>query len=91
MAKGSSNDRLGGDRRHAGTLFEGLRRDRRGAVAATVALVLVPLVIAVGLAVDVGRAVAARAPVDGRVVEVLIRPGMEIRELGAVVARLEPR
>ena len=60
MAKGSSNDRLGGDRRHAGTLFEGLRRDRRGAVAATVALVLVPLVIAVGLAVDVGRAVAAR-------------------------------
>ncbi|MCL6609200.1 MAG: pilus assembly protein, partial [Geminicoccaceae bacterium] len=60
MAKASSNDGLGGDRRHAGTLFEGLRRDRRGAVAATVALVLVPLVIAVGLAVDLGRALAAR-------------------------------
>ncbi len=40
---------------------------------------------------QIGRAVAARAPVDGRVVEVLVRPGMEIRELGAVVARLEPR
>ena len=35
---------------------------------------------------QIGRAVAARAPVDGRVVEVLVRPGMEIRELGAVVA-----
>lgn len=37
-----------------------LRDDRRGAIAATVALILVPLVIAVGLAIDVGRAVAAR-------------------------------
>ncbi|MDR7483510.1 MAG: hypothetical protein QN183_04600 [Armatimonadota bacterium] len=40
---------------------------------------------------QIGRAVAARAPVDGRVAEVLVRPGAEIRELGAVVARLEPR
>jgi len=38
-----------------------------------------------------GRAVAARATVDGRVVEVLVGPGAVIRELGAVVARLEPR
>lgn len=38
-----------------------------------------------------GRGVAARAPVDGRVVEVLVRPGTVIRELGVVVARLEPR
>ncbi len=38
-----------------------------------------------------GRAVAARATVDGRVVEVLVRPGSAIRELGAVVARLDPK
>jgi biotin carboxyl carrier protein len=38
-----------------------------------------------------GRGVAARAPVDGRVVEVLVRPGAVIRELGVVVARIEPR
>jgi biotin carboxyl carrier protein len=40
---------------------------------------------------QIGRAPAARAPVDGRVAEVLVSPGTEIRELGAVVARLEPR
>ena len=39
----------------------------------------------------VGRAVAARAPADGTVVEVLVRPGQVIRENGAVVARLLPR
>jgi biotin carboxyl carrier protein len=38
-----------------------------------------------------GRGVAARAPVDGRVLEVLVRPGMMIRELGTVVARLDPK
>ncbi len=38
-----------------------------------------------------GRAVAARATVDGRVLEVLVRPGSAIRELGAVVARLDPK
>jgi biotin carboxyl carrier protein len=38
-----------------------------------------------------GRAVAARATVDGRVVEVLVRPGTVIRELGTVVARIDPR
>ncbi|MDR7485873.1 MAG: biotin attachment protein [Armatimonadota bacterium] len=38
-----------------------------------------------------GRGVAARAPVDGRVVEVLVRPGTVIRELGIVVARLDPK
>lgn len=38
-----------------------------------------------------GQGVAARAPVDGRVVEVLVRPGMMIRELGTVVARVEPK
>jgi biotin carboxyl carrier protein len=38
-----------------------------------------------------GRGVAARAPADGRVVEVLVRPGMTIRELGTVVARIEPK
>ncbi len=38
-----------------------------------------------------GRAVAARATVDGRVVEVLVRPGSTIRELGVVVARLDPK
>ncbi len=38
-----------------------------------------------------GRGVAARAPTDGRVVEVLVRPGTVIRELGTVVARLDPK
>lgn len=38
-----------------------------------------------------GRGVAARATVDGRVLEVLVRPGMTIRELGTVVARLDPK
>lgn len=38
-----------------------------------------------------GRAVAARAPADGVIVEVLVRPGQVIREKGQVVARLEPR
>ena len=38
-----------------------------------------------------GRGVAARAPTDGRVLEVLVRPGALIRELGAVVARLDPK
>ena len=38
-----------------------------------------------------GRGVAARATVDGRVLEVLVRPGATIRELGAVVARLDPK
>ena len=37
------------------------RKDRRGAVAATVALALVPVVTGVGLAIDVGRALAARS------------------------------
>jgi biotin carboxyl carrier protein len=39
----------------------------------------------------VGRAVAARAPADGTVVEVLVRPGQMIREKGEVVARFLPR
>ena len=38
-----------------------------------------------------GRGVAARATVDGRVLEVLVRPGAAIRELGVVVARLDPK
>lgn len=38
-----------------------------------------------------GRGVAARATVDGRVLEVLVAPGAAIRELGAVVVRLEPK
>ena len=38
-----------------------------------------------------GRGAAARAPADGRVVEVLVRPGTVIRELGTVVARFDPR
>lgn len=38
-----------------------------------------------------GRAVAARATVDGRVAEVLVTPGSMIRELGAVVVRLDPK
>jgi len=38
-----------------------------------------------------GRGVAARATVDGRVLEVLVRPGTTIRELGTVVARLDPK
>lgn len=38
-----------------------------------------------------GRGVAGRAPADGRVVEVLVRPGTVIRELGVVVARLDPK
>ncbi len=38
-----------------------------------------------------GRAVAARATVDGRVLEVLVSAGTVIRELGTVVVRLEPR
>lgn len=39
----------------------------------------------------VGRAVAARAPADGSIVEVLVRPGQLIQEKGAVVVRLLPR
>ncbi len=39
----------------------------------------------------VGRGVAARAPHDGVVVEVLVRPGQVIAERGAVVVRLSPR
>jgi biotin carboxyl carrier protein len=38
-----------------------------------------------------GRGAAARAPADGRVVEVLVRPGTVIRELGTVVARFDPK
>jgi len=38
-----------------------------------------------------GRGVAARATVDGRVLEVLVRPGMAIRELGSTVVRLDPK
>lgn len=38
-----------------------------------------------------GRAVAARATVDGRVAEMLVGPGAVIRDLGTVVARIEPR
>lgn len=38
-----------------------------------------------------GRGVAARATVDGRVLEVLVRPGTAIRELGAIVVRLDPK
>jgi len=38
-----------------------------------------------------GRGVAARATVDGRVLEVLVRPGTTIRELGTIVARLDPK
>jgi biotin carboxyl carrier protein len=40
---------------------------------------------------ETGRGVAARAPADGRVTEVLVRPGAVIRELGSVVARLDPK
>lgn len=38
-----------------------------------------------------GRGVAARATVDGRVTEVLVQSGALIRELGAVVARIDPK
>jgi multidrug efflux pump subunit AcrA (membrane-fusion protein) len=38
-----------------------------------------------------GRGVAARATVDGRVLEVLVRPGTIIRELGTIIARLDPK
>jgi biotin carboxyl carrier protein len=40
---------------------------------------------------DTGRAVAARAPTDGRVIDVLVRPGTVIRELGTVVAHIDPK
>jgi|RhiMetdeSRZDD1v2_1073273.scaffolds.fasta_scaffold4198930_1 biotin carboxyl carrier protein len=40
---------------------------------------------------DTGRSVAARAPADGRVTDVLVRPGTVIRELGTVVAHLDPK
>lgn len=39
----------------------------------------------------VGRGVAARAPHDGVVLEVLVRPGQRITEKGTVVVRLNPR
>lgn len=39
----------------------------------------------------VGRGVAARAPRDGVVAEVLVRPGQRIAVKGAVVVRLAPR
>jgi len=35
--------------------------------------------------------VAARATVDGRVVEILVQPGTLIQELGTVVARIDPK
>ena len=38
-----------------------------------------------------GRGAAARATVDGRVVEILVQPGTLIRELGTVVARIDPK
>ncbi|MDQ7840216.1 MAG: biotin attachment protein [bacterium] len=38
-----------------------------------------------------GRAVAARATVDGRVAEMLVGPGTVIRDFGTVVARIEPK
>ncbi len=38
-----------------------------------------------------GRSVAARATVDGRVAEMLVTSGTIIRDLGTVVARIEPR
>src|SRR5687767_4218065 len=38
-----------------------------------------------------GRGVAARAPADGTVTEVFVRPGQVIREKGTVIARIEPR
>lgn len=37
-----------------------------------------------------GRGVAARATADGRVLEVLVRPGTMI-QLGTIVARLDPK
>jgi biotin carboxyl carrier protein len=40
---------------------------------------------------ETGRAVAARAPVDGRIIDVLVRPGTVIRELGTVVAHIDPK
>ncbi len=40
---------------------------------------------------ETGRAVAARAPADGRITEVLVRPGTVIRELGTVVAHIDPK
>lgn len=39
----------------------------------------------------VGSAVAARAPADGTIVEVLVRPGQVISARGIIVARLLPR
>ena len=38
-----------------------------------------------------GRARAAGATVDGRVAEMLVGPGTVIRDLGTVVARIEPK
>ena len=39
----------------------------------------------------IGRGVAARAPHDGVIAEVLVRPGQMIAAKGAVVVRLAPR
>jgi biotin carboxyl carrier protein len=39
----------------------------------------------------VGRGVAARAPHDGVIAEVLVRPGEMITKKGSVVVRLTPR
>lgn len=61
-----------------------LRDDRRGAVAATVALVLVPLVIGVGMAVDVGRAVAARASLRTALDAAALAAAQETTESAAV-------
>lgn len=65
-----------------------LRDDRGGAVAATVALILVPLAIAVGTAIDVGRAVAARTSLRTALDAAALAAAQETSE-SAALATLE--
>ncbi len=83
MANHTSDPRddRAGDRSVLGTR---LGRDEYGAVAATVALILVPLVIAVGIAIDVGRAVAARTSLQTALDAAALAAAQEASESAAL-------
>ena len=73
-----------GPRRRVGTLLG----DRRGAVATVVALAIVPLAIAAGVAIDVGRAVAARTSLRTALDAAALAAAQETSE-AAALATLE--
>ncbi len=60
------------------------RDDRAGAVAATVAFALVPLVVAAGTAIDVGRAVVARSSLRAALDAAALAAAQETSESAAI-------